>query len=61
MVKWRNINEEQPDNDEDCLTVMKHGVISGTYDAVNKSFRGYYWHDMEWSSTRWVPVSEVLD
>ena len=30
------------------LSLMKHGWISGQWDADDKTLSGYYWQDMEW-------------
>lgn len=44
---------------EEYLTEMKHGYLSGTWDAKERIFRGYYWNDLEWWAYRYVPISEI--
>jgi hypothetical protein len=58
-INWRTLDEIQPSEGQLCLTKMKHGFISGYYDAQSISFTGYYWGDMEWFADFWVPVSEI--
>ena len=61
VLNWRDINVTQPEPDQACLTQMKHGVISGWYGEKDSfSFKGYYWHDLEWSAVKWVPIEEVV-
>lgn len=60
-INWRSINYEQPDEDLECLTQMKHGFISGYYNKNENEWRGYYWHDLQWYADKWVPVSELGD
>ena len=38
---------------------MKHGLISGDYDQDDNTFNGYYWRDMSWWATHWIPIEEV--
>lgn len=59
MVNWRDTKTDPPDEGQECLTQMKHGLISGCYDFEKKTFHGYYWHDMEWFAAKWVPVEEL--
>jgi hypothetical protein len=59
-IAWRNIKEEKPADGQDCITEMKHGIIQGTYSSEDDTFSGYYWRDMEWYATHWVPVEEVI-
>jgi hypothetical protein len=47
-LEWRKDFENLPD-EAYILTKMKHGIISGTWDAEERVCRGYYWHDMEWN------------
>lgn len=58
-IKWRNLSEEKPYDGQLCLTKMKHGIISGYYSAKDNDFGAYYWRDMEWFGTYWVPFEEV--
>jgi hypothetical protein len=58
-LNWRDITLEQPADGQKCLTLMKHGMISGEYDAQSNGFGGYYWRDMEWYAQLWVPYEEA--
>jgi hypothetical protein len=50
---------ERPYDGQLCLTKMKHGLISGRYCADGAWFGDYYWRDMEWGASHWVPLEEV--
>jgi hypothetical protein len=58
-LRWRNMSDEQPADGQRCLTMMKHGLISGCYSTADNNFGGYYWRDMEWYATAWVPIEEA--
>lgn len=58
-INWRKMSDERPNDEQKCLTQMKHGIIQGYYDAQNDTFCGYYWQDMEWRAGLWVPIEEV--
>lgn len=58
-MKWRKFEDEKPEDGQECLTKMKHGLISGSYDAEEQAFTGYYWREMEWWATHWVPIEEA--
>lgn len=58
-LNWRNMNNEKPEDGQNCLTKMKHGLIQGYYDAADNDFSGYYWRDMYWWAEAWVPIEEV--
>jgi hypothetical protein len=53
------MKEVKPGHYQTCLTKMKHGLISGDYDQDDGCFYGYYWRDMSWWATHWVPIEEV--
>lgn len=55
-ASWIDIREHKPSEDEEVLTLMKHGCISGYYDTKEDEFQGYYWHDMRWSARYWMPL-----
>jgi len=59
-MNWRIFREVKPEDGQDCITTMKHGVISGCYNANEKTFSGYYWGDLEWSAYKWIPTEEAL-
>lgn len=59
MINWRSIKYEQPDKETECLTQMKHGLISGYYDKSEGAWNGYFFQDICWYATYWVPVSEL--
>lgn len=42
---------------ESLLMQMKHGIIEGSYDG-DVGF-GYYWSDMEWYPTAWMPLPDA--
>lgn len=46
-LEWREDFENLPDGTK-VLTKMKHGIISGAWDAKNGVCQGYYWRDMQW-------------
>lgn len=56
---WIQMKDKEPVDGQTCLTKMKHGFISGTYNAKDKTFRGYYWHDLEWYGHAWVPIEKI--
>jgi len=58
-MSWIDMKERTPEDEQSCLTDMKHGLIEGVYWKEDRTFRGYYWHDMEWYASRWVPIEEV--
>lgn len=60
-MNWRSITKEQPQDGQECLTDMKHGIISGFYNEQDKDFHGYYFTDLSWYAQRWVPIEEVKD
>lgn len=39
---------------EPILMLMKHGAIQGQWDG--EIGFGYYWRDMEWYPTHWMPL-----
>ena len=57
-MKWRLFADEKPEDGQRCLTEMKHGFISGRYQKEDGTFFGYYWCDMEWYASRWIPIEE---
>ena len=59
-MKWNNMHDKKPADDQDCLTKMKHGLIQGSYRESDGTFGAYYWRDMEWYATGWIPIEEVL-
>ena len=60
MIRWRDIEIEKPEDYQECLTITKHGIIQGTYNEIGDLFSGYYWRDMEWYATKWVPIEGIL-
>lgn len=58
-IKWRDINVEKPEDGQDCITDMKHGIIQGWWNEEEQTFSRYYWRDMGWSATRWAPAEEA--
>lgn len=38
------------------LTLCKHGAIEGEWDGETAC--GYYWRQMEWWPTKWMPLPE---
>lgn len=51
-MEWKTM--ESAPKDEPILMLMKHGAIQGYWDGETGS--GYYWHDMEWYPTHWMPL-----
>jgi len=60
-VKWIKMDDQKPKDGQECLTTMKHGIISGIYNAQENEFFGYYWRDIQWSAYEWVPIEEVVE
>lgn len=63
-LNWRKINEQKPEHDQECLCKMKHGIISGYYDAEDSVFHGCYridnqWANINWHAYEWVPIEEA--
>lgn len=58
-LNWRQLELEKPASGQRCLTKMKHGIIEGTFDAEDNDFSAYYWRDMTWYASQWVPIEEV--
>jgi hypothetical protein len=67
MSDWICVEDRLPDEGDFVLTNCKHGVIEGTLDEYTgggtATFCNYYWRDMEWYATHWMPCPEmpVLD
>lgn len=59
-LNWRKIEDEQPEEGQEVLTKMKHGVISGYYCVEDQTCSKYYWRELEWYVYEWVPIEEVL-
>jgi hypothetical protein len=59
-IEWRSVSSQEPEEGQRCLTICKHGIIEGDWMSDDKLFTGYYWRDMEWWATAWVPIEEVL-
>jgi hypothetical protein len=59
QLPWIEMKDRKPEDGEWCLTDMKHGFISGCYSEHDDTFSGYYWRDMEWTASRWVPVESI--
>ena len=59
MIKWRDVKDDPPTDGMDCLTAMKYGLISGTYDAKGNVFNGYFFMEICWYAEKWVPVDEI--
>lgn len=51
-MKWQPM--ETAPKYEPILMLMKHGAIQGQWDG-EVGF-GYYWRDMEWWPTHWMPL-----
>ena len=41
------------------LSLMKHGWMSGQWDADDETLSGYYWQDMEWWPHRLFQLPKV--
>lgn len=53
-MSWKPI--ETAPLHEPILMLMKYGAIQGRWDGEVGS--GYYWQDMEWYPTHWMPLPE---
>lgn len=47
-MKLVEVPFEEAVTGEEYLTKMKHGWISGQWDAEDRTCGKYYWRDMEW-------------
>ena len=56
-LRWRKTCDEKPDPEIEVLTKMKHGMISGFYDPEEDRFTGYYFSDISWYASEWVPIA----
>ncbi len=59
-INWRKTKEDEPQDMQECLTKMKNGLIQGFYQAENGTFGGYFYGEMEWDATEWVPIEECI-
>ena len=50
------VTKDQLVDGKEYLTLMKHGWLSGDWDAEEENFGGYYWRDMEWCGTRFFEM-----
>ena len=57
-MNWRKISEEKPEDKQECLTNMKHGLIQGTFIAEEGYFEGYYFTTFYWYAEEWLPIEE---
>jgi hypothetical protein len=46
MFPWQKIEDAR--DGYEYITEMKHGIISGTFDAKEQQCDGYYWQSMSW-------------
>lgn len=53
QFEWRPI-ESAPKDGPRILMLCKHGAIEGCYDG--EVGYGYYWRDMRWWATHWMPL-----
>ncbi|MFN3078027.1 MAG: hypothetical protein ABT940_14375 [Alphaproteobacteria bacterium] len=58
-INWRATASEKPQDEQLCLTICKHGMIQGSYNAKEGYFEGYFWNDISWNAGKWVPIEEV--
>ena len=54
--RWRPIDECA--DGAEVLTIMKHGVISGTYTKSDGECGGYYWSDLSWYPSKFRPLPD---
>ena len=47
-MKLVYVAEEDRVDGENYLTKMKHGIISGRWNAKEEVCVGYYWQNLEW-------------
>ena len=57
MSGWKTM--ETAPKYESILMLMKHGIIQGQWDG--ETGYGYYWRDMEWYPTHWMPLPPPPD
>ncbi len=59
-TEWILMSDKKPEDEQNCLTKMKHGIIEGYYNAEENIFHGYYWTTLEWHATEWLPIEQVI-
>ena len=55
---WISVKDKKPEPFKQVLTKCKHGLIEGHWDDNIFSFTGYYWMDMYWFASHWMPLPE---
>lgn len=60
-MKWRDTDDEPPEDGQKCITKCKHGIIEGTYSAKDDYFEGYFAVSLSWGASRWIPSSEFWE
>ena len=62
-LNWISMKDKKkrPEIGQRCLTKMKHGIIEGTYELMDgeEGFYGYYWREMQWYASHWLPIEEA--
>ncbi len=64
MSEWISVGGKLPKMGEYVLTICKHGLIEGKWEKEDNIpfpqgyliFSNYYWEDMEWCATHWMPL-----
>jgi hypothetical protein len=60
-IEWRDCMKELPEDGQDCLVDMKHGVHEGTWHQADGYFETYLFSDICFSGHRWIPIEELQD
>jgi hypothetical protein len=60
-LKWINFKDQEPEDGQDCLVEMKHGIVQGMWVAEDRWFTVYLWKDITFFGTRWMPIEDVQD
>ena len=62
MPRWIPVSERLPEDDQQCLTVDKHGVPRvARFDAIGDGERHSWYEEQEWKSVHpvaWMPLPE---
>jgi hypothetical protein len=57
-MKWRNINDEKPEDGQHILAEFKHGIIDCCWEEDEGVGYTYVWRDLSFYVQRWMPMSE---
>jgi len=59
MLNWIKFKDKEPKHGQDCLCIMKHGIVQGMWDAKDRVFSIYLWKDIDFFADFWIPLEEI--